>query len=143
MISFRQNIQLEINLVGNKEVIVEIQKYLPEGVTLADPDAGSVVVRIIVEKAGTKTLQLATGAIEKINMSEKLQLEFDVLEISLEFSGKDEFLAALSAETVKAVIDLKEYTKEGTYEVPVTVSTAPENCTYLENAKVKITLKKK
>ena len=130
-------------LTANEEVIVEIQKYLPEGVTLADPDAGSVVVRIIVEKAGTKTLQLATGAIEKINMSEKLQLEFDVLEISLEFSGKDEFLAALSAETVKAVIDLKEYTKEGTYEVPVTVSTAPENCTYLENAKVKITLKKK
>jgi YbbR domain-containing protein len=130
-------------LTENVEVVVKISDYLPEGITLADTDAENVVVRIIVEKAGTKKVQYATGAINVLNLTDKLQLQYDALEVSLEFSGKEEFLENLSTENVKVAIDLKEYAKDGTYEIPVQVLEAPENCSYTGEATVRIILKKK
>jgi len=128
-------------LTENQEVIVKIREYLPEGITLADADAESVVVRIVVEKAGTKKVTLATGAIEVINPPEKLQLAYKDLEVILELTGSKEQLETVSEESVKGYIDLKDYTKEGTYEVVVSLKDMPANCSV--EGTVTIQLKKK
>jgi YbbR domain-containing protein len=128
-------------LTENQEVIVKISEYLPEGITLADADAESVVVRIVVEKAGTKKVTLATGSIEVMNPPEKLQLTYEDLEVTLELTGSKEQLETLSVESVKGYIDLKDYTKEGIYEVAVSLRDMPENCSV--DGTVTIRLKKK
>ena len=98
-------------------------------------------MRIVVEKAGTKKVTLATGAIEVINPPEKLQLAYEDLEVILELTGSKEQLETVSEESVKGYIDLKDYTKEGTYEVVVSLKDMPANCSV--EGTVTIQLKKK
>lgn len=130
-------------MTESEEVIVDIKAYLPEGVSLADADGASVVVRIILEKAGTKTLRLPTGSITVVNASEELQLTYEGLEVELTFSGSKENLEKLTSETIIASIDLKECTEEGAYTVPVKITELPSGCTYTEVIEVKIELTKK
>ena len=130
-------------MTASEEVIVDINEYLPEGVSLVDADAGSVVVRIILEKAGTKSLRIPTGSITVLNASEDLQLAYDILEVELTFSGTSENLEKLTSEAITASIDLKNYSVEGTYTVPVKVAELPTGCEYIEEVQVKIVLTKK
>jgi YbbR domain-containing protein len=129
-------------LTENEEVIVKISEYLPEGILLADSDADNIVVRIIVEKSGTKKVELATESIEKFQLSDKLQCDYNgVVKVEIEISGSKEQLEKIVPEQVKGIIDLKDYTKEGTYDVPISVKGLPENCSV--EGTVTIRLKKK
>ena len=129
---------------ANEEVIIDITKYLPEGIILADSDGNHVVVRIIVEKAGTKSILLPVGAIQIENASEKFTLEKGPeQEVELQFSGSKEALESLTSENITAKVDLKKFTETGTYDVPVEITELPEECTYIGSATVQIVLKKK
>ena len=130
-------------ITASEEVIVDIKEYLPDGVSLVDVDAASVVVRIIMEKAGTKSLRLPTGSITILNAPKELQLVYESLEVELTFSGATEDLEKLTSDTIIAAIDLKECTEEGIYTVPVKMTELPSGCTYEETAQVKIELTKK
>lgn len=131
------------DMTESEEVIVDINEYLPEGISLVDADAASVVVRIILEKAGTKTLRLPTGSITVLNASDELQLVYEILEVELTFSGSNENLEKLTSESIIASIDLKDCKEEGTYTVPVKVTELPSGCMYTEEVKVNIELTKK
>lgn len=128
---------------AKKELIVEITEYLPEGIVLADANANSIAVRILVEKAGTKSIQLPTGAITVLNAPENLQLVYDQLEVELTFTGTSEALAQIVADKLEATINLATYTEKGTYDVPITVVNLPEHCSYNSQITVKIELRKK
>ena len=131
-------------VTANEEVIVDITKYLPEGIILADSDGNNVVVRILVEKAGTKSILLPVGSVQIENASDKFTLEKGPeQEVELQFSGRKEALDKLTSENITAIVDLKKFTEEGTYDVPVKVTELPEECTYIGNATVQIVLKKK
>ena len=130
-------------MTESEEVIVNIKEYMPEGISLVDADAASVVVRILLEKAGTKTLRLPTGSITVLNASEKLQLAYEALEVELTFSGSNENLEKLTSESIIASIDLKEFTEAGVYTVPVKITELPSGCTYTAEVQVKIELTKK
>lgn len=130
-------------ITASEEVIVDIKEYLPEGVSLVDTDAASVVVQIILEKAGTKSLRLPTGSITVLNASDELQLSYEILEVELTFTGRTENLEKLTSENIIASIDIKDCTEEGTYTVPVKVTELPDGCEYIEEVQVKIVLTKK
>lgn len=130
-------------IAQNEEVIVDITEYLPEDIILADENSSSVVVRIIVEEAGTKSIRLPAGSITVMNASEKLQLTYETLEVELKFSGASDVLEELTSDKIIATIDLAEYTEEGTYELPVKITELPEKCTYIEETTVRIVLSKK
>ena len=129
---------------ANEEVIIDITKHLPEGIIMADSNESSVVVRILVEKAGTKSVLLPVGSIQIENASSKLNLEKGPeQEVELQFSGSKEALESLSSENITAKIDLAEFTKEGTYEVLVQITELPEGCTYIGDVAIQIVLTKK
>lgn len=128
----------------NEEVIVDVEAYLPEGVVLADEDTGSVVITIKLEKNGTKTLQLPVRSVKITGLSENFEMEYGPeQEVSLQFEGPNEVLQELTGESISATIDLSEFKEEGTYDVPVTVTGVPRQCTYLSGATVQIILTKK
>ena len=131
-------------ITANEEVVVEMASYLPEGVVLADEVTGSVLVRILMEKAGTKTLALPVRSVKVNNASEEFELTFAGEQtVNLQFEGLKDVLQTLTSEVIIATIDLSQYKEEGTYDVPVQVIELPEQCTYLGEATVQITLKKK
>lgn len=131
-------------LSANEEVIIDITKHLPQGIIMADSDESNVVVRILVEKAGTKSILLPVGSIQIENAPTKLNLEKGPeQEVELQFSGTKEALESLSSDKITATVDLSEYTEAGTYTVRVTVSELPAGCTYIGEATIQIILSKK
>lgn len=130
-------------ITDNEEVVVEMSPYIPQGIMLADNSTGSVVVRILVERAGTKTLALPVGSIKVNNASEEFELSYEEQTVRLKFEGTNDALRTLRNEAIIATIDLSQYKAEGTYDVPVQVIELPEQCSYLGDVTVRITLKKK
>ena len=131
-------------LNANQQVVVDVAKYLPEGIILADQDASSVVVTFIVEKTGVKTISIPTRSIKVDNVSEEFEITYDgVQDVELKFEGTNEALQSLTADMIEASIDLEKFTAVGTYDIPVHVKELQNQCKYLGGATVQITLKKK
>jgi YbbR domain-containing protein len=111
---------------------------------MANSDESSVVVRILVEKAGTKSILLPVGSIQIEKAPSKFNLEKGPeQEVELQFSGSKEALEKLSSEKITASVDLSQYTEAGTYTVKVEITELPEGCIYIGEATIKIILTKK
>ncbi len=134
---------LEISEIKEKtEKVIDVSEYLPDNIRLADENAGSVVVTISVEKDGTRSFDITVGSIAINNLSEELTMSYataDMLE--LQVRGPKEILETLSLEQAIS-IDLKNYTADGMYDVPVTVK-LPEECFLEKNVKVRVILNMK
>jgi len=130
------------NISEDAELTIDINEFLPEGISLADARASQIAVRILIEKTGTKTIRLATRAIQVVNPQE-YKLKYEEEEVELTFSGPKEVLEALTEDDIVAQIDLTEYQTTGKYDVVVVITKLPNDCTYNEGTTVKITLSKK
>ena len=131
-------------ITANEEVLIDISEHLPKGIILADETAGSVVVRILVERAGTKTISLPVRSLNVKNASDKYELTYaGEQSVGLQFIGTNDALKELTREAIIATIDMSQYQGEGTYTVSVQVIELPKQCTYLGGATVQVTLKKK
>ena len=132
------------NVSTNEEVIIDITKHLPENIIMADKNESNVVVRILVEKAGTKSILLPVGSIQVENAPTKFNLEKGPeQEVELQFSGTKEALEKLTSDNITAIVDMKKLTETGTYDVPVEITELPEDCTYIGDATIQIVLTKK
>lgn len=131
-------------LKKNKEVLIDVTKYLPEGVQLKDEDAKNIVATIIVDKSGTKSILLPVRSVKVNNLSDKFELSYGPeQEIELNFSGSEENLEKLTESNIIAVMDMASYKKEGTYEVAVQLLEIPDGCRYIGDEKIQIILSKK
>lgn len=127
------------NLTKKEERVVDITPYLPD-VELIDKNAGSVVVMIGIEEAGSKTLEMPTGAIVVNNLPEGMKYSYpseDVLEIKV--NGDQDILETLELEEGSVSINLVTYKDPGEYDVPVEVK-LPGNCSLAEPVTIKVLL---
>ena len=134
---------LDVDGIKEKtEKVIDVSEYLPDDVRLADENAGSVVVTISVEEDGTKSYDITVGSIMINNLSEELTMSYASADmVELKVRGPKNALDNLSLE--KAIsIDLKNYTIDGTYDVPVTVR-LPDECFLEKNVKVRVILSMK
>lgn len=127
---------------GREEVTVDILPYLPEGVSLSANASNNVVVTVMIEQEGRKTIELPVGAIQINNLKEDLKLSFESeMGIEVQFTGPEEALDVLDIRYA-ASIDLKNYKTAGTYEVTVNINT-PSGVELTKNPTVKIILTEK
>ena len=127
---------------GRRELTVDILPYLPEGISLADETANNVIVTIMVEQEGVKTIELPVEAIQVKNLKEDLNVSFESgMDLELQFTGAAEDLEVLDVRYA-ASIDLKNYKTPGTYEVAVNIETS-SGVKLTKNPTVKIILTEK
>lgn len=121
---------------------IDISKYLPEDIELADSNASSVIITVTLEKDGTKNFELPVGSITVKNLSEDLRLSYNKTDnLEVHVRGSKDQLDALDIERI-ATINLAEYTKAGTYKVPVQFK-LPDGCTLVEDVEVELVLEEK
>lgn len=131
-------------IVDREEVVVDITDYLPEGTKFVNEDSANVVVNIILEKAGTKSILAPVRSIRIDNLSEDFNLEFGPSQsVELLFEGTKESLEELTYDKVLAILDLSECTEAGTYEVSVNVLECPQGCMYVGGDKVEVIITEK
>lgn len=124
------------------EYTIDVTPYLPEAVKLSDETAGNVVVTVMVERDGTRTILLPVGAVRINNLDESLSAEVETTgELEVLFAGKEELLEKLDIKNA-ASIDLRDYKKPGTYEVPVNIE-IDSNIVLTEKPVITVTLTEK
>lgn len=130
------------DLTERTELTVDVTTYLPEDVSLADSNAGNVVVTIAVTQPGTQIYEISTSAITVSNLASNLEVVYNnAVDLSVEIRGPEATLKNYKI-AKKVSIDLKDCKEPGTYTVPVKVN-LPEGCTLENNLEVKVTLEKK
>ncbi|MCI9339140.1 MAG: hypothetical protein HFG94_00595 [Dorea sp.] len=131
-----------MELTERTERVVDISPYLPEGVSLVDENADSVVVSVSIEQPGVKNYEVSTSSITVNNLSENLEITYGaVVDLEIQVRGPAEVLKVFSTAR-KVSIDLKNYAVPGTYIVPVAVE-LPEGCTLVNSVQVEVILEKK
>lgn len=130
------------NLTQRTEKIIDVSPYLPDGVSLVDQNASSVVVTIYVEQPGAKHYEVSTSSITVNNLAENLELSYgSMVDLEFQIKGPEETLDVFSI-AKKVSIDLKNYTSPGTYTVPVSVE-LPDGCSLVEDVSVEVILEEK
>ncbi len=99
--------ELNINGVsGDKVVTVDLRKYLPEGVELAESQNPQVEIRLKVEKLVNRTITLTDGEIKRENGSEDLRYRLVPNRVEVTVQGLEEELENLKGADLGAAVDL-------------------------------------
>lgn len=110
---------------------VDINKYLPEGVQLAEGQNTKVELTARIEPLETMELLIPVSDINLMNTPVNMQADFGTIgSITITLKGTREDLDALDTEEVSASVDLTDLS-EGIHRVDVIVTT-PDNI-YTEN----------
>lgn len=129
------------NLSERTERMVDVSPYLPDGVTLVEENASSVVITILIEQPGVKNYEVSTSSITVKNLANDLEISYRAVDLEIQVKGPAEILKVFTL-AKKVSIDLKEYQDAGTYLVPVVVE-LPDGCTLVDREEVEIILEKK
>ena len=129
--------------VGKKEVTVDVLPYLPSGVRLVDENANNVLLTVNVEEIGVRTIELPLESIRINNLSDNLKVDFGTANsLVLRYSGAQEELDKIDIRNAVS-IDLKNYSTEGAFAVPIQIEEIAAEVTLMESPKVTVMLSKK
>ena len=124
------------------EMSVDITPYLPEGVELVDENSGNVKVTVKIEQEGTLSVDFMVSSIRINNLAENLQVSYEPdAEITFRFTGDEDLLDTLDISNAVSV-DLSDYDRPGTYDIPVKVN-LPEGISQDGQVTVQLTLAEK
>jgi len=124
------------------EKTVDILPYLPEGISLADANANLVVVTVLIDQIGARTIDLPVEAIQILNLSDRLTLSYEYdSSVSIQFTGTQEELDALDINNA-VFLDLKDQRTAGTFELPVQIELS-SGVSVLRIPNVRVTLTNK
>lgn len=124
------------------EKTVEIQPYLPEGISLVDDTMNTVLITVLIEQEGSRTIEFPVEGIQINNLKDKYELSFENSEVvELKFVGEQEKLDQLDI-TNAVSIDLQSCKEAGEYELQVSVE-IPEGIQLVRQPKVKVKLTEK
>ena len=129
------------------EQTVDITPYLPEGTRLVDENGNNILVTARVAREGTKSFDIPVGSITVDNLSDSLTVSGygsgDDLEVHI--GGPQEQLNSLQLSDLAVSRDLKDCTKAGDYEVPVTITLPSDaaDCTVETSVTVTVTLQER
>ncbi len=103
----------ELNIDGateDKTVTLDLTKYLPEGVQLADKASSELTIVIKVEQLETRTFQVPVEDIRQVGASSHLLYEYDRNTVNVQIEGLAEDLDQLSEDSLGAEMDVSNMT---------------------------------
>ena len=122
----------DLDITGATETVasvINIKKYLPDNVTLADSSFdGNVNVTVYIEPKVERNLEVPISAISLVNAPNGFAAYFSEAEDSywLKVSGLEEIITALQADQIRGTVDLAAWMEEEDLkELSVGVHTIP------------------
>ena len=105
------------------EKVVDISAYLPANTQLEEEESATVAVTVAVEKLEERTVTLEKSRISLENVPDGYQASFlTTTDLSFTVRGRRASMEMLDTSQWTGQIDLSEYKKADTYEVPVTIN---------------------
>lgn len=101
----------ELNIddaTSDKEVIIDLNRYLPEGVELVDPSQNEIKVVLKVEAMESRTYELPVEQITQEGVSGEYNYEYDRDTVSVVIRGLKEDLDQLTADSLQVEMDVSQ-----------------------------------
>lgn len=109
----------------NVQQSIDITGYLGSSVRLVDASESLILVTAIIEKLETKNIEIPKSSIQISNLSSKYSFNFVNNEnIMVTVKGLAENINNITANDIKATIDLEDINEAGTKTLPVTITLA-------------------
>ncbi|MBR4767551.1 MAG: hypothetical protein IK088_01100 [Lachnospiraceae bacterium] len=128
-------------LTGDADFEIDITKYLPEGVGLADPSKQMVTVHIYVEALVSETFELTEKDVEIENADPDMVYEIEPFKLPVEVTGFREDVDLFKFAEVRPVINAEGLTEEENECGIVFTKSQAYDLQYDETFRVKVTLK--
>lgn len=99
----------ELNMdgaTGDKEVVIDLNKYLPSGITLNDAATNELRVVIKVEALENRTYELKSSQIKRVGAASEYEYQYDRDSVNVVVRGLKEDLDQLSAAYLGAELDV-------------------------------------
>ena len=128
-----------ISVAGKAEDVkatVDVSEYIPDGVSLVDPEGASVEITVEIGKIKEKVFSINTENIIITGLSTQSKLEFELASVAVHVSGLEEDIASLSNESLSGSIDVT-HLPIGIYEVELVLDLDESKYSYLP---VKVTV---
>lgn len=130
-------------LTETEEFSVDITEYLPSWAKVEDETVGlPVLVKISVEKIGTRTIEFPVRSISVVNVPNGYKVRYrstENLKIVITGKSSEDDLEGIQLEQGDVSINLVDYRTGGNYTVPVQVR-LPDGVSLVEELTVDITL---
>lgn len=135
----------DANLKSSKEVSVDLADYIPDWAKIEDEATGlPVVVKVAVEKKGTRTIEYPLNSIKSINVPDNMIVSYNspgFVEIIISAPTR-QAMNSVELQQGDVVIDLINCKTPGTYDLPLSVR-LPEGVRLSDNITVRVTLTEK
>jgi len=118
------------------KVTVDVSEYIPEGVSLVDPEGSSVEITVSIGKIKEKVFSISSENIIVTGLSTHAKLEFALASVAVHVSGLEEDIASLNSENLSGSIDVT-YLPIGIHEVELILDLDESKYSYLP---VKVTV---
>ena len=118
------------------EVAIDVTEYVPEGVTLVEPEESTVEITVSIGKIKEKVFRVQTENIIVTGLSNHSKLEFELSSIAVHILGLEEDIANLSSGNLSGSIDVT-HLPVGIHEVELTLDLDESKYSYLP---VKVTV---
>lgn len=110
-ISIPENI-IDLSAISDTtSMVVDINPYLPSGVTLADPADGQLEITLDVAAEEVREYKLATSDIELKNLPGGYKVKFDKPSFTATICGAEGTLDALDTDDIKCTLDCTDILK--------------------------------
>ncbi|MBQ3559383.1 MAG: hypothetical protein IJA07_07735 [Agathobacter sp.] len=112
------------------EATIDVTEYIPEGVTLVEPEESTVEITVSIGKIKEKVFRVQTENIIVTGLSNHSKLEFELSSIAVHILGLEEDIANLSSEALSGSIDVT-YLPIGIHEVELMLDLDENKYSYL------------
>ena len=112
------------------KVMIDVTEYIPEGLSLVDPDAASVEITVSIGKIKEKVFSVKSENIIVTGLATHDKLEFELSSVAVHVSGLEEDIASLSNAVLRGSIDVT-YLPVGIHQVDLILDLDESKYTYL------------
>ena len=112
------------------KVMLDVSEYIPEGLSLVDPEAASVEITVSIGKIKEKVFSVKSENIIVTGLSTHDKLEFELSSFAVHISGLEEDIASLNSAIIRGSIDVT-YLPIGIHQVDLTLDLDESKYTYI------------
>ena len=112
------------------KVMLDVSEYIPEGLSLVDPEAASVEITVSIGKIKEKVFSVKSENIRVTGLSTHDKLEFELSSFAVHISGLEEDIASLNSAIIRGSIDVT-YLPIGIHQVDLILDLDESKYTYI------------
>lgn len=127
---------------GNVENTIDIEKYLPQGVSLVDEEVNQVAIKALIVKKETKVFNFPTEKIKVNGLPNNYEITYDADVTPITVRASKEDIENFSVENIQATMDVSDL-EPGTHTIQLELTINDEKYEIVGSISVEITIKDK